>query len=136
MDHLQDRSLKAICIATQPPLRHVLYQWAPVLQCTLSIYLSSYVGAYLYLPTAAHLIDLWMGLRARLFLPLASWLAWGEGGGGGASISIQVGRLTCREAPMREGAKVHQLAAVRAPHSLVLEGPQSTLETLLVVTRH
>ena len=31
---------------------------------------------------------------------------------------------------------MHQLAAVRAPHPLVLEGPQSALEALLIVTRH
>lgn len=31
---------------------------------------------------------------------------------------------------------MYKLLALRAPHSLMLEGPQGTLETLLIVTWH
>ena len=31
---------------------------------------------------------------------------------------------------------MHQLLALRAPHPLMLEGPQRTLEALLIVTWH
>ena len=54
----------------------------------------------------------------------------GEGGGGATD------RDTCREAARGEGAQVHKLSAVGAPHPLVLESPQSTLEALLIVSRY
>ena len=54
----------------------------------------------------------------------------------GRCCSIDAVMLTCRQAASGEGAQVHQLAAVGAPHPLMLEGPQRSLEALLVVTRH
>ena len=58
---------------------------------------------------------------------------WGCGGGGGEQAADSE---TCREAARREGAQVHKLSAVGAPHPLVLESPQSTLEALLIVSRY
>ncbi len=43
---------------------------------------------------------------------------------------------TSSQASLGQRTQVHQLLAVRAPHPLVLEGPQGTLEALLIVTRH
>jgi len=44
--------------------------------------------------------------------------------------------ITGSQASLGQRAQVHQLLAVRAPHPLVLEGPQGTLEALLIVTWH
>jgi hypothetical protein len=43
---------------------------------------------------------------------------------------------TGSQASLGQRAQVHQLLALGAPHPLVLEGPQGTLEALLIVTRH
>ena len=50
-------------------------------------------------------------------------------------LCCRVGR-TGSQAPLGQGVQVHKLLALGAPHALVLEGPQSALEALLIVTRY
>lgn len=50
----------------------------------------------------------------------------GKGGGG----------VTRSQAALGQRVQVHQLLAQGAPHTLMLEGPQSTLEALLIITRY